>query len=130
MLPDELDDRAQDVWEPLLAIADLAGGDWPTRARAAAIALSTSEEREDNSLTARVIADIWRVFSETGETRLRTADLIDELAKIEESTWADWHEEADHGPRALQAPQALPDQDDVREGRRRNRPRLQAGAVR
>ena len=23
-LPDELDDRAQDVWEPLLAIADLA----------------------------------------------------------------------------------------------------------
>jgi hypothetical protein len=32
-LPDELDDRAQDIWEPLLAIADLAGGDWPTRAR-------------------------------------------------------------------------------------------------
>jgi Protein of unknown function (DUF3631) len=30
-LPDELDDRAQDIWEPLLAIADLAGGDWPTR---------------------------------------------------------------------------------------------------
>ena len=36
-LPDELDDRAQDCWEPLLAIADLAGGDWPDRARAAAI---------------------------------------------------------------------------------------------
>jgi Protein of unknown function (DUF3631) len=34
-LPDELDDRAQDIWEPLLAIADLAGGDWPTRARRA-----------------------------------------------------------------------------------------------
>ena len=44
-LPDELDDRAQDVWEPLLAIADLAGGDWPERARRAALELSTGEER-------------------------------------------------------------------------------------
>jgi Protein of unknown function (DUF3631) len=33
--PDDLDDRAQDIWESLLAIADLAGGDWPTRARRA-----------------------------------------------------------------------------------------------
>jgi hypothetical protein len=32
-LPDRLDDRAQYVWEPLLAIAELAGGDWPARAR-------------------------------------------------------------------------------------------------
>lgn len=28
-LPDKLDDRAQDIWEPLLAIADLAEGDQP-----------------------------------------------------------------------------------------------------
>jgi hypothetical protein len=47
-LPDELDDRAQDVWEPLLAIADLADGEWPERARAAALALSSGEEREDD----------------------------------------------------------------------------------
>ncbi len=31
-LPDELDDRAADAWEPLLAIADLAGGDSPSGA--------------------------------------------------------------------------------------------------
>jgi len=24
-----LEDRAADVWEPLIAIADLAGGEWP-----------------------------------------------------------------------------------------------------
>jgi hypothetical protein len=34
-VPDALDNRAQEGWEPLLAIADLAGGDWPHRARAA-----------------------------------------------------------------------------------------------
>lgn len=39
-LPAGLGDRACDVWEPLLAIADLAGGDWPTQARRAAMALA------------------------------------------------------------------------------------------
>ena len=32
-------DRAKDVWEPLLAIAETAGGEWPERARAAGKAL-------------------------------------------------------------------------------------------
>ena len=32
-------DRAKDMWEPLLAIADVAGGDWPRRAREAGRAL-------------------------------------------------------------------------------------------
>jgi DNA primase len=35
-IPDELNDRAQDAWEPLIAIADHVGGEWPSRARAAA----------------------------------------------------------------------------------------------
>jgi putative DNA primase/helicase len=33
-------DRAQDLWRPLLAIAEQAGGDWPDRARRAAVELS------------------------------------------------------------------------------------------
>jgi hypothetical protein len=36
-LPDALNDRAADAWEPLLAIADVAGGEWPARARTAAL---------------------------------------------------------------------------------------------
>src|SRR2546427_5462569 len=36
-LPGELHDRAGDIWEPLLCLADLAGGAWPQRAREAAI---------------------------------------------------------------------------------------------
>jgi hypothetical protein len=68
-LPDELDDRAQDSWEPLLAIADLAGRNWPDRARRAALALSTGEEREDDSLTAQLLRDLHDVFSATDTTR-------------------------------------------------------------
>jgi hypothetical protein len=92
-LPDELDDRAQDCWEPLLALADLAGDDWPARTRAAAIALSGPQARkdEDASLSARLLADVHQVFSEKGSTRYRTADLIAELCTIEESPWGDWY---------------------------------------
>jgi hypothetical protein len=89
-LPDELDDRAQDVWEPLLAIADLAGEEWPVLARAAAVALSTGIEREDDSLGARLLQDVYTVFAEATEPRFRTVDLIAEIAKIEESPWGDW----------------------------------------
>src|SRR5206468_5707634 len=45
----ELNDRAADNWEPLLAIADLAGGDWPARARRAALALSIAPDEDDRS---------------------------------------------------------------------------------
>lgn len=45
VLPDMLNDRAQDNWEPLLAIADNAGGDWPERARAAALKISGAESQ-------------------------------------------------------------------------------------
>jgi len=89
-LPDELDDRAQDCWEPLLAIAELAGGDWPRRARHAALLLSGNGARDDESLTAQLLADVRGVLEASGESRYRTADLIEKLAEIEESPWGDW----------------------------------------
>src|SRR5262249_21949250 len=39
-----LEDRAADTWEPLIAIADLAGGNWPDLARNAALALTASHQ--------------------------------------------------------------------------------------
>jgi hypothetical protein len=90
-LPDALDDRAQDVWEPLLAIADLAGADWPKLAREAAAALSTGVEREDDSLGARLLLDLHLIFTEKEPKRYRTSDLIAELSRIEESPWGDYN---------------------------------------
>jgi hypothetical protein len=37
-IPPSLNDRAADIWEPLFALADLAGGPWPALARDAAVA--------------------------------------------------------------------------------------------
>jgi hypothetical protein len=90
-LPEELDDRAQDVWEPLLAIADFAGGDWPDRALDAALALSTGEEREEDSLSVQLLRDIEAVFSTNAAQPYKTSDLIHELCRIEESPWGDWY---------------------------------------
>jgi len=90
-LPDELDDRAQDVWEPLLAIADLAGYGWPERARTAALALSTGESREEESRGATLLKDIFNIFENGSELVYPTADLITALARIEESPWGDWY---------------------------------------
>jgi Protein of unknown function (DUF3631) len=90
-LPDELDDRAQDLWEPLLAVGDLAGDDWPARARAAALALSTGEEREDDSISVQLLRDIQTVFEANGTDRYKTADLLAHLAAVEDSPWAEWY---------------------------------------
>jgi hypothetical protein len=90
VLPDELDDRAQDIWEPLLAIADSAGGDWPERARTAALVLSANGERRDEEQTVQLLRDIEQVFSANGTTRFKKTDLISELVKFEESPWGDW----------------------------------------
>jgi putative DNA primase/helicase len=43
-LPDALDDRQQDNWEILVAIADLAGGGWPGIARNASVYLSGGKD--------------------------------------------------------------------------------------
>ena len=53
----ELSDRAFDVWEPLLAIADFAGGNWGERSREAAIALSSAAPNEDDFPRIRLLAD-------------------------------------------------------------------------
>jgi hypothetical protein len=88
-LPDELDDRAQDGWEPLIAIADVAGGAWSTRARAAAIAIYTQRSSADDSYELRLLADCREVFGESGPAFFSTAELREGLMGIEASPWGD-----------------------------------------
>jgi hypothetical protein len=90
-LPDELDDRAQDVWEPLFAIADRAGDDWPERARRAALALSSNGEREDASAGVQLLGDCCQVFGGQGVDRFTSVGLADALHEIEESPWGEWY---------------------------------------
>lgn len=86
-MPDEVKDRDADVWEPLLAIADAAGGDWPRRARVAAVALVAASKQKPPSLGVRLLADIQRVFGDLEQ--MTTDDLIGALRALEEAPWSD-----------------------------------------
>jgi len=89
-VPDELNDRAADSWEPLLAIADAAGGEWPMRARLAAIALSGDEDLE-LSTGMRLLADIRDAFDELEMDHLSTTELLGWLHDLDEAPWGDWY---------------------------------------
>jgi hypothetical protein len=94
-LPDELDDRAQDIMEPLLAIADEVGGEWPERSRRAAVGLLTGEEREDaESLGVRLLRDVQGVFDDKSSDRLPTGKLLEALHAMEEAPWGSLRGEA------------------------------------
>jgi hypothetical protein len=93
-IPSELDDRAADVWEPLLAIADAAGGYWPQRARTAALSLSVGERRDNDSLGVRLLADIRAIFDERKTDRLSSVQLADALVANEEAPWGDLRDKA------------------------------------
>jgi hypothetical protein len=88
-IPDALDDRAEEAWEPLLAIAGLAGGTWPERARRAALELSGGRAAEDEALGPWLLRDIRSVFSSRDVDRIASADLAASLNEIEESPWGD-----------------------------------------
>jgi hypothetical protein len=76
-LPAELNDRAADIWEPLLVIADLAGGPWPQLARQASIGLSSGPA--DNSPISSLLLDICSLFSTSSLDRIPTRNLLDGL---------------------------------------------------
>ena len=87
VIPEKLDDRAQDGWEPLLAIAELAGGTWPKRALNAALALSAGEAREDESLGVKLLADVKVTFESAGKDRLPTSKVLNGLNNIDDAPW-------------------------------------------
>lgn len=89
-LPEALNDRAQDNWRALIAIADEAGQEWPGLARAAALALSGTEAVEDHSRGTMLLADIHAVFVDRGVERLSSTELARALGAMEHRPWADW----------------------------------------
>ena len=97
------------MWEPLLAIADIAGGEWPQRAREAGLALAVASETETADADVRLvllgdIRDIFATAFPTGHVghqavregrpddgpRLASKRLLDALHGLEERLWSVW----------------------------------------
>jgi hypothetical protein len=86
-MPVQIQDRNADVWEALLAVADAAGGDWPDRAREAAVTLVTDVTHSPPGLGVQLLADIRAVFVDNDVDALKTETLLRHLNEMEESPW-------------------------------------------
>jgi hypothetical protein len=98
--PDRIDglrDRANEVWRPLLAIAEQAGETWAARARRAAHALAAADD-DEASLGVLLLGDVRALFEERDAQRIATVDLIRALADFEESPWGEWWLDKDDQP--------------------------------
>ena len=84
-LPRELNDRAADIWEPLLVIADLAGGPWPARAREAAVGVAVASP--DSNPIALLLFDIVLQFAEANTERMFSSELVQRLAGFPGRPW-------------------------------------------
>ncbi|WP_261624955.1 DUF3631 domain-containing protein [Nesterenkonia marinintestina] len=90
-MPDAVSDRAADIWEPLIAIADRVGGHWPQTARETCEKIVAQSSDSKPSLGIQLLWDIRTIFEQEGITEIATGDLIDHLAELEERPWADWY---------------------------------------
>ncbi|GHU18697.1 hypothetical protein FACS189475_04600 [Betaproteobacteria bacterium] len=99
-LPARLNDRAQDNWEPLLGIADLAGGLWPEQARNAALVISGASD-ENGTIGNELLADIQEVFETKRVERISTADMIEALCADDEKPWATFNRRKPISPRQI-----------------------------
>ena len=89
-LPEELSDRQQDGIEPLLAIVDAAGRDWPEALRSAAVAIFRSQAADDQNVSVQLLADIRSIVDTIEDDKVGSSDLVERLKQIETSPWADW----------------------------------------
>ena len=86
-LPDELDDRAQDNWRALIAIADQVGQGWPHRARSAAVTMSAPQVAGKVSRGEQLLRDVRRAFDGAGTAALSPERLVKALAGLADAPW-------------------------------------------
>jgi hypothetical protein len=95
-MPIGVEDRAADIWEPLLAVADLAGEKWPDLARKAAVALVAAATSDTpQSLNIRLLSDLRTIFNAadaavqaTTPKGLPTKTILDALHALDDAPWS------------------------------------------
>lgn len=85
-LPDGVEDRNADVWEPLIVLGDLGGPAWSERVRAAAVAMIAEQAERPATLGIRLLADSREAFGDA--PFVTTAELLDRLLDLEAGPWA------------------------------------------
>lgn len=86
-----VEDRAADTWEPLVAVADAAGGGWPARVRSACRVMveDADDDGADASVGLRLLRDLRVVFGDANG--LHTTTILERLHKLEDAPWGDFY---------------------------------------
>ena len=101
-MPESLPDRQADNFEPLMAMAMLAGDKWLERAKAAALALTCSKAQSSPvSVGVELLTDIRNIFENTSIDRFRPADLVKELCDDLEAPWVTYNRGKEISPRQV-----------------------------
>jgi Protein of unknown function (DUF3631) len=87
-VPPGFHNRRRANWQPLLAIAELAGAEWKNAAWKAAQAVEAIHDTFDPSLGVQVLADIRDAFTALRSDRATSGALIAELVSDEGKPWA------------------------------------------
>jgi hypothetical protein len=88
-MPPVITDRKADCWEPLFAIAEQAGEDWPERCAEAALFLICRRDEHTETEGTRLLADIKEAFEDSGSDKIPTKTLLLKLQNLPESRWND-----------------------------------------
>lgn len=89
VMPDVGNDRAQDNWHSMIAIAELLGGDWPKLAITAMRTLEGAKP-DDEDIGAMLLTDIQEIFSGWKHDNIFSQDLVDALVDLESRPWCEW----------------------------------------
>jgi len=89
VLPPALNDRQGDGWEPLFAIADLAGDEWPKLARKAALALIGATDNDHGERGTMMLGDLRDIFGEAD--KLASEVIVEKLVAMEDRPWPEWN---------------------------------------
>ena len=100
LLPDDLGDRDQDNWEPLLQVAHVAGGHWPDTALKTALKLSSATTKPISSAN-ELLADIQEVYDAKKVIKITTTELINTLCEDTEKSWATYNRGKQLSPKQL-----------------------------
>jgi hypothetical protein len=98
-MPRHGNDRALDNWQPLFAMSEIIGGDWPSRVRMAFVKLSSEEEEE--AIGPMLLNDIRELMTNKTWTRVFSATLVDALTAMEDRPWGEWKHGKPMSPNTL-----------------------------
>lgn len=86
--PPGMNNRVQMNWKLLLAIAELAGGPWPQRAREAAERLTRSGRQPSDGVC---LLAAFKTFADSGRTEITSEEVVTELCRNPLDIWATYN---------------------------------------